>query len=270
MDFQRTLLIGAIAVVGVVTLKQWNEDYPGTAKSTPIVQSISSSGAGTDMPALGNSSSVPVTETGASKPSAQLISVKTDTVDALIDPAGGDIINLTLPKYPSWLPEEGETSVPFQLLVNNPDCNTKATCVFTAQSALARTDGPDADNQRALYRSSQSSYTLVQGEKQLVVDLHRNKDGIDITKRYVFDRGSYGIQMDYLIANNSDKEWTDQFYAQLKRDNSEDPSQANSKAPMNTFLGAAVRSNDEPYSKHSFDDIAKKPFGEKVEAGYAA
>ncbi len=271
MDFQRTLLIGAIAVVGVLTLQQWNADYPGTSKSTAVTQSVSSTLAGSDMPSLSSDNAIPSTDTtGASKPSTDLISVKTDTIDALIDPAGGDIISLTLPKYPAWLPEDGETSVPFQLLVNSPDCLGEQTCVFTAQSALAKSDGPNADNQRGIYQVKQSSYTMENGQDALTVDLYKNTDGVNITKSFTFYRDRYDVSVDYKITNNSNKVWKDQFYAQLKRDNSEDPSQLNSKAPMNTFLGAAVHSSEEPYKKLAFDDSADKPFNETVKGGYAA
>ncbi|WP_371924733.1 membrane protein insertase YidC [Endozoicomonas sp. SCSIO W0465] len=270
MDFQRTLLIGTIAVVGVLTLQQWNEDYPGTPKSASVAHSVSSSQAGSDMPSLKDGSSIPSTDDGAAKPSAQLISVKTNTIDALIDPAGGDIISLTLPQYPAWLPEDGEPTVPFQLLVNSPDCQGEITCVFTAQSALAKTDGPDANNLRGVYQVKQANYTLEDGENKLTVDLHKNMDGVDITKSFTFYRNRYDVTVNYTIVNNSDKVWRDQFYAQLKRDNSEDPSQLNSKAPMNTYLGAAVRSNDEPYAKLPFDEISDKPFAERVQGGYAA
>ncbi len=268
MDFQRTLLIGAIAVVGVMTLQQWNQDYPGTSKTSPVVNSVSTSNTGSDMPVIGNTSSAPQTDSEA-LPSGQLINVSTDALNIQIDPAGGDIISLNLPKYPAWLPEEGEQSVPFQLMVQNPNCNTDSTCVFTAQSALVKADGPDDNNQRALYSSAKTTYTLADGDNELVIDLTSSNDDVDIIKRYTLARDSYEIKLNYLITNHSDREFRDQFYAQLKRDNSKDPSQANSKAPMNTYLGGAVRSSDEPYSKIDFSDFSKK-FNQRVDGGYAA
>lgn len=271
MDFQRTLLIGAIAVVGVLTLQQWNQDYPGTPQSASVAHPVSSSQAGSDMPALNDGNTMAGIDAGAAEPSAQLINVRTNTIDALIDPAGGDIISLTLPQYPAWLPEQGEQGVPFQLLVNSPGCEGEATCVFTAQSALAKADGPKgADNLRDLYTVKQTSYTMADGEKTLTVDLHKSEDGVDITKSFTFYRDQYDVTVNYQIVNHSDKVWKDRFYAQLKRDNSEDPSQLNSKAPMNTYLGAAVRSKDEPYTKLPFDEILEKPFTETVNGGYAA
>ena len=271
MDFQRTLLIGAIAVVGVLTLQQWNKDHPGTPRSAVAAQSLSSSQAGSDMPSLtSDDSSAPSNDHGSTQPSAQLISVKTDSINALIDPAGGDIVNLSLPKYPAWLPENDETASPFQLLVNNAECNGELTCVYTAQSALAKTDGHNASNKRDLYQVKQSSYTMESGQDVLIVDLYKNHDGVHITKRFTFHRDRYDVGVNYKIVNDSDKVWQDQFYAQLKRDNTEDPSQLNSKAPMHTFLGAAVHSKGEPYTKLKFDDTAEKPFNETVQGGYAA
>ena len=271
MDFQRTLLVGAVAVVGVLTLQQWNKDYPGTSMSTNVVQSVSSNGVGTDAPTLNASNESAIISGGAEQPSAQLVTVSTDTIKAVIDPAGGDIISVSLPQYPAHLPAVGETSAPFQLLINSPNCHSEITCVFTAQSALVSSDGPKgANNQRTMYTVKQADFVMQDGAEKLVVNLLKNEAGIDITKRFTFYPNRYDISVDYTVVNNSDKPWKDQFYAQLKRDNTADPSQLNSKAPMNTYLGAAVRSNDEPYTKLPFEDSVDAPFKERVEGGYAA
>lgn len=273
MDLQRTLLIGAVAVVGVLTLQQWNEDYNQVKPaSEAVVANVSTAQSGSDVPTItSDSSSAPVAVDTDVKPSTQLINVKTDALNVQIDPAGGDVIGLSLPKYPAWLPEEGEKSTPFQLLVNKADCVPgETTCVYTAQSALVKSDGPDSSNQRALYASAQTSYQLAEGKDQLVVDLTRTSGDIHLTKRYTFERGEYQFRVDYEIENRGKEVWRDQFYAQLKRDNSEDPSTANSSAPMNTYIGAAVRSKDEPYAKLPFDEIAKSPFKQQVDGGYAA
>lgn len=268
MDFQRTLLIGAIAVVGVLTMQQWNQDYPSSTQTQPVIQTVSTSSSGSDVPVIGNAT--PQIDGGAIAPSTDLIKVSTNALNVKIDPAGGDIISLNLPKYPTWLPEDDEPSVPFQLMMQQPDCASDTTCVYTAQSALVNTDGPGANNERPVYQTKKASYTLADGQNELVVDLTKSSEGVDVTKRYTFSRDSYDIRVEYLIANNSKKEWRDQFYAQLKRDNSDDPSKANSKAPTNTYLGAAVRSNKEPYTKLDFKDFARRPFAERVDGGYAA
>lgn len=275
MDLQRTLLIGAVAVVGVMTLQQWNEDYnqtrPTGEEAITSMSNVSIAQSGTDMPILSSDNAGPVTLDGNIKPSAQLVSVKTDTLNVQIDPAGGDIIGLSLPKYPAWLPEDGENVPAFEVMVQNPDCvSGDVTCVYTAQSALVRADGPQANNQRPLYNVKTNSYTLQSGQEKVVVDLTRSTNEINLTKRFTFTRGSYDVRMDYLIENKGSTVWGDRFYAQLKRDNSADPSTVNSSAPMNTYLGAAVRSSDKPYLKLDFKDFGKDKFEETVDGGYAA
>ena len=272
MDLQRTLLIGAIAVVGVLTLQQWNEDYTQTRPaSEAVVANISTAQGGSDVPTITSGSSAPhILDTNV-QPTAQLINVQTDTLNVQIDPAGGDIIGLSLPKYPKYLPEQGQESVPFQVLVNKPDCNiADQTCVYTAQSALVATDGPDAKNQRGFYSTAKTSYNLNKGSNELVVDLTRTTGDILLTKRYIFERGAYDLRVEYQVTNRGQQVWKDQFYAQLKRDGSEDPSSRTSNAPTNTYLGAAVRSKDELYEKLPFDDFADTPFKESVTGGYAA
>ena len=272
MDLQRTLLIGAIAVVGVLTLQQWNEDYTQTRPaSEAVVANVSTAQSGSDVPTITSSSNAPHILDANVQPTAQLINVQTDTLNVQIDPAGGDIIGLSLPQYPEFLPEKGEESVPFQMLVNKPDCNiADQTCVYTAQSALVATDGPDSKNQRGLYSTAEASYTLSEGRNELVVDLTRTAGDIHLTKRYTFERGAYDVRVEYQVENRGDQVWKDQFYAQLKRDGSEDPSSRTSNAPTSTYLGAAVRSKDELYDKLPFDDFVSSPFKETVTGGYAA
>ncbi len=268
MDLQRTLLIGALAIVGVLTLRQWNEDYNQVRPtSDTVVSTVASTQSGTDSPTINTG---PLSDNGITQSSTELISVKTDTLNVKIDPAGGDIVGLTLPEYPAWLPKEGEKSQPFQLMVNNPGCSEGKTCVYTAQSALVKADGPDSNNQRAVYSVDQNNIELPTGQNTLVVNLKRNSGDIEIIKRYTFTRGSYEIRVDYQVTNKGNNVWRDQFYAQLKRDGSEDPSKANSNAPMNTYLGAAVRSLDQTYHKLPFDDFKKDKFDERVKGGYAS
>ncbi|WP_330925090.1 membrane protein insertase YidC [Candidatus Sororendozoicomonas aggregata] len=270
MDLQRTLLIGALAIVGVLTLRQWNEDYNQVKPTTDIqVPTVTASQSGSDLPTLNKEPLINSTGTTQSS-SGQHVSVKTDTLIVSIDTAGGDIVGLKLPKYPAWLPKEGEKADPFHLLVDNPGCTGEQTCVYTAQSALVESDGPNGNNQRAVYNTSKTSYTLSNGQKQLVVDLKRTEGGVDITKRFTFERGSYQFRVEYIVVNNGSTVWKDRFYAQLKRDGSEDPSRAMSNAPMNTYLGAAVHSKEKTYQKLPFDDFSKEKFDERVVGGYAA
>ncbi|MDP0561569.1 MAG: membrane protein insertase YidC [Candidatus Endonucleobacter sp. (ex Gigantidas childressi)] len=271
MDLQKTLLIAAIVVVGVLTLRQWNDDY-GQVRPTgnATVSTIQSNQGGSDVPVIKIEQDL-LKNNYVPEQSTELVIVKTDTFEVQIDPAGGDIVALALPQYLSWLPKEGEKAKPFQLMQNNPGCSSgEQNCVYTAQSALVKADGPNGNNQRAVYNVEKKYFELPEGENKLTVNLKLDDGSVEIIKSYTFERGSYEIRTDYLITNYGNGVWRDQFYAQLKRDGSEDPSKMNSNAPMNTYLGAAVHSNKKTYHKLPFDDFKKDKFDERVTGGYAA
>ena len=265
MDLQRTLLIAGLVVVGYLMVLQWNQDYN---QPQPISQTA------TQLPAhsapdahnltAAPSSDVPLMpqdQTEATAPTqAQLITVTTDALILTIDTHGGDIVRAELPEFPRVKGEE----TPFTLLENSTDRT------FIAQSGLTGQDGPDRLG-KPLYSAEQGSYTL--GDKESMnVDLTlKSENGVDITKRFTFTRGEYQVNVDYVIHNGSDNDWRGNFYGQFKRDNSADPSRELSNASgMNTYLGAAVRSNDKLYNKLDFSDFSSKPFRETVEGGYAA
>ncbi|OQX35612.1 MAG: membrane protein insertase YidC [Oceanospirillales bacterium LUC14_002_19_P2] len=264
MDLQRTILIVGLAVVGYLMVLQWNQDYnkPPELSTTEVV----SVGEAPVAQAATGSSDAPVLESDTvvdhgSAASAQLITVTTDTLNVTIDTRGGDIVSVALPEYPKV---KSQPDNPFVLLENSQNR------LFVAQSGLTGTDGPDRHG-HPVFTAAKTSYQLEDGKDNLQVDLTLKTDKADITKRYTFERGGYQVSVDYLIHNTSDQTWRGNFYGQLKRDNSKDPSsEFSSKTTINTYLGAAVRSNEKQYQKVDFDDFASKPFKETVEGGYAA
>jgi YidC/Oxa1 family membrane protein insertase len=110
---------------------------------------------------------------------------------------------------------------------------------------------------------------MVDGEKTLQVDLLLHQDGVNITKRFTFTRGDYLINVEYLIDNQSSLPWQGNLFAQLKRDNSADPSKTTSMG-MASYLGAATQTSEDNYVKVKFDDIGKSPFKEKNTGGWVA
>lgn len=270
MDLQRILLIGALAVVGVLTLRQWTEDYnQARPKTVAEVSTVGSSQSRSDIPII-NKERGGVISNDTANSSSQLVSIKTDIFDIKLDQAGGDIVGLALLDYPAWLPKKGEDVEPFNLMVNNSNCSGEKNCVYIAQSALVQTDGPDSSNERPVYSVDKKHLKLLDGQNELTVSLKYRNDNVDIIKSYTFKRKSYEISVAYQITNHSNNVWTDQFYAQLKRDGGGDPSEENSSAPINTYLGGAVHSLKKTYQKLAFDDIKKEKFDERVMGGYAA
>ena len=271
MDIKRTILIAALAVVSYVMVLKWNDDYgqaalptQNTAASTvapglPDGVPAGNNGASADVPSA-NAESSPA-ELAPVALSKDLIRVKTDVLELAIDPVGGDIVQLNLPKYPR---RQDHPNIPFQLFDNGGER------VYLAQSGLTGTDGPDARaSGRPLYAAEQKSYQLADGQEQLVVDLKFSDNGVNYIKRFSFKRGEYDLNVSYLIDNQSGQAWNGNMFAQLKRDASGDPSSSTATGTA-TYLGAALWTASEPYKKVSMKDIDKGSLKENVSGGWVA
>jgi len=273
MDIKRTILIVALAIVAYTMVLKWNQDYGQTTLPTqnaaanrapsselPDVPAAGNATATADVPNAGtDAAAAPVTAPVAI--SSNLIRVKTDVLDLAIDPKGGDIVQLTLPKYPR---RQDHPEIPFQLF----DDGGERT--YLAQSGLTGVNGPDVRSAgRPLYASAQPSYQLADGQNQLVVDLKFSDNGVNYIKRFTLDRGEYDLKVSYLIDNQSAQPWNGNLFAQLKRDNSADPS-ASTATSTATYLGAALWTSSEPYKKVSMKDIDKGNLKETVQGGWVA
>ncbi|CAM5255606.1 Membrane protein insertase YidC OS=Stutzerimonas stutzeri OX=316 GN=yidC PE=3 SV=1 [Stutzerimonas stutzeri] len=268
MDIKRSILLVALAVVAYLMVLQWNQDYgqaalpAETAQTQPSVAALpettpANAAANEDVPSLAGQPQA--NAIAASEPSKQLIRVRTDVLDVAIDPHGGDIVELRLPQYPR---RQDRPDVPFQLFERSGERT------YEAQSGLIG-DGPDKASARPQYSSEKTDYQLGEGQDQLVVDLKYSADGVDYTKRFVFERGQYDLAVRYLIDNQSGKPWTGHLFGQLKRDASADPSSSTATGTA-TYLGAALWTKDEPYTKVSMGDMDDKSLRETVQGGWIA
>jgi len=268
MDIKRSILLVALAVVAYLMVLQWNQDYgqaalpAETAQTQPSVAALpettpANAAANEDVPSLAGQPEA--NAIAASEPSKQLIRVRTDVLDVAIDPHGGDIVELRLPQYPR---RQDRPDIPFQLFERSGERT------YEAQSGLIG-DGPDKASARPQYSSEKTDYQLGEGQDQLVVDLKYSADGVDYTKRFVFERGQYDLAVRYLIDNQSGKPWTGHLFGQLKRDASADPSSSTATGTA-TYLGAALWTKDEPYTKVSMGDMDDKSLRETVQGGWIA
>lgn len=276
MDVQRIVLIFSLAVISYLLLQAWNEDYgqpvpaPATSQvvqpSTPELLAEQHDTGTSDLP---SASAAPEQAPAVVKDSAttttvatSLIKVDTDTLSVHIDPLGGDIVYTALKNYPRILHQPDD---PFVLLQRD------SQRIYIAQSGMIGVNGPDADaGGRPLYQTQQSEYRLAEGSDELLVNLTMTTaEGVQINKRYRFNRGDYLIEVQYLINNQSSSNWQGNFFAQFKRDNSEDPSQSTGMG-MQSFVGAAVTSPEERYQKLKFDDFAESPLKLKNTGGWIA
>jgi len=252
MDIQRVILLGALGLISYMLVLQWNADY-NTPVAVQQTQTESVSAyqppTGSDLPSATQpatadlpSSGVATTTLGAA--SGELISVTTDNLAVLIDPRGGDIIEVKLLNHLAVLGEND----PFVLMEQN------ANRTYVAQSGLVGPNGPDASKEgRPLYSTESLSYSLDDADT-LYVDLNLNDNGVAITKRFTFTRASNAINVDYLVTNNGNSNWQGTLFGQIKRDASPDPSQTTDMG-MQSYLGPVISTEEDNYQKVSFSDI---------------
>ena len=276
MDLQRSLLIGAIAVLSFMLLTKWvdfqdarvsaqtveNTRLISTDTTSPELPSTESTDAGEDLPTLMDNVE-PVTKAvdPVSSNSGRIIQIHTDVLQLAIDLEGGDIIELDLPKYLAKI----DQPEPYVLLEQN------STRTYIAQSGLIGANGIDKDG-RPAYSTDSSIYTLQEGQDQLVVKLQwQNEAGLKVTKRYTLRRGDYLINIDFLVENSGDSRWQANLFGQLKRDNSPAPSSGSSGGMgLQPFLGAATTQPDDHFTKFTFEDMAEEPFKATLPGGWIA
>jgi len=267
MNITKYLLYGALAAISYVMLLAWNTDYPqvvdfGAPAPSPVplisppenttvtdiptqfpdspVSSTSSESVAVSEP----NESVTVSEPTANISSTTVISVSTDTFEIDIDLIGGDITYLALPKHLRQLDVSND---PFVLLESSPGRS------YVAQSGLIGRDGID-NSGRAVYQSSSTSYRLNEDENALDVDLvTTTAGGVQVIKRFGFNRGSYLIDVTFIVDNQSGAEWQGNAFGQVKRDAFDDPSGAGFFS--RSYLGFVATSDDDPYIKIPFGDV---------------
>lgn len=276
MNMQRNILIAALLVITYLMVLQWNTDFmqqdlPPVAETSvapinnsdlPTETAPLANGDSSDVPQPIDANGEPTVGAGdmPAKQNDNLIQVATDTLNVTINPIGGDIVSLSLPKYPA---RKDRPDLPFQLLEQS------SNRLYVAQSGLTGRQGPDSSKGRAQYSSEQSSYSLSDDQSTLVVDLKTSNAGVNFIKRYTFTRDTYLVEVDYLIDNQSSEAWSGSAFGQLKRDDAGDPSSSTATG-MATFLGAAYWSADSSYSKMKMGDLDDEKLNEKVDGGWIA
>ncbi len=281
MDLQRSLLIGAICVLSFMLLTQWvafkdaktamvvqdnTRLLPNTDTSPPTLpetqRQLSGAGAHEDIPTApeqADAQSAPAAKETEAKD--RIVQVYTDVLQLAIDLNGGDIVELSLPKYLEHL---DNPNIPFVLLEDND------ALVYIAQSGLIGVNGID-QNGRAQFTASAPRYTLNEGEDSLIVDLQWQGDGTaKIIKRLTLHRGEYLIDVDYLVENTGSAPWQANLFGQIKRQSALPPSVVNNAMGLKPFLGVAITQPDDRFTKFTFNELAEEPFKAQLPGGWIA
>lgn len=274
MDNLRLILVFSLAFILLLLWQAWNQDYgpkPLTQSEPPSSQEIPATVETPKPQAPGEVPTAPIVsaEDASSKagvpavtdtdPGRSVVEVLTDLYRIEIDTLGGTIRSLFLNDFPVTLDNRNEK---FQLLRPTlPD-------QYLAQSGLIGNDKKLAPSHQAIYRAEQQAFSMEDGKDSLIVELFWQESDIAVTKRFIFNRGTYLVQIEHILENGSDKNWTGRDYRQLLRMR---PGESSGGSQfIYTYTGGAIYSPLEKYEKISFDDMEDSKLERNVTDGWIA
>lgn len=264
MDIRRIILYMALGLAGVSLWNAWQADYPTKPAMAEIATSqITSEGHLLPQSIANDKEQVAPTlanDKQETSPS-QLIEVKTDVLNVLIDTKQGDVVTSRLLQYPLSVEDK---SKPFTLLQNDPNGR------YVANSSLFVTSGQQVKPLDFAFTSEKPSYKLDSEQKKLVVTLDgKNEDGLNVKKEFTFTKGSYLIDVTYQIANKGTADWKGYLNTQLLR--SSPPEDKSSIFHVGSYTGASYSNpGQHKYQKVGFSEMDKANLDVDAKGGWIA
>ena len=261
MDNLRFVLIVLFLWLSYELWHQWQVDYG----PKPPVAEVQSPGAapslakGLGSPTVANASAL----VNESLKEGQRITVSTDVLKVIIDANGGDIRQIDLTTYPQ---EKDKLEEPVRLLNDDPQQ------LFISQSGFLG-DAGMAPNHHSVWKAAQTEYRMDEGQEELRVPLTwTNDQGVTVTKTYVFKRGSFLIDMEQQVDNQSSAVWTASQYTQLQRKQPEKKtgSALSANSADRAYVGGVLHVPENKYEKISFDNMKDKDFSLDSKNGWVA
>lgn len=227
MDNQRLLVWATFIMMAWFTYQAWVADYgqqPTSSPSTESGETFSPAGdesslpdlpaavpedSGTSIDAPQISDSATVDQSEADESSAEgIIRVSTDVLDLDISTRGGTLVRAATLNYP--------------VAKDQPDTLVELLSPGQARYALIQTGLRAASNNAEAnhlvdYSASQLAYEL-NGADEIAIPLTwTDGQGTTVEKTIRLTRGSYRIDIDHRVINQTDTEWRGAEYAQLVR-----------------------------------------------------
>ncbi len=269
MDIRRVILYAALALVAYFLWMNWQIDYPPELQqSKSLVKSNEKNTSDSNLLPASMLNNKPVTKASgeaetatSSTASNQLVHVHTDVLDLAIDLKQGDIITANLLDYPVSITEKDK---PFSLLKNT------ASERYVANSSLFLVKDNVIENADGNYTTESEHYELSAGQSQLVVRLKgKNQDGLQIEKAFVFNKGSYLIDVRYALTNEGSTPWKGYMNTQLlRRSPSEDKS---SMFHVGSYTGSSYSNpGHNRYKKVEFKNMETANLDLDVKGGWIA
>jgi len=252
-----------LTLLGMVWLAYtaWTTDYaaPAVNPLTPGVTSpaIPGTAPADTLPTLGEPGAAPPT---AAAPSGEMIRVRTDVLDVLIDSRGADLVRADLLQYPV------DKQAPDRLvrLLDNA-----AATRWVFQTGLRSAVGGAEPNHLATFRTASSEYTLAPGQTELVVTFDWVGEGpISARKTYTFRRGEYGVDLALSLQPTAGGSWRGAPYVQMVRLH-HPPETSYTSVDSYSFTGPVLYDSDR-YEKLDFDDLVTQPITQSLPGGWFA
>ena len=229
---------------------------PGAPASTQAAASVPSAPAGM------SAAADPATPVAAAATGGATVRVTTDVLELTLDGNGGTLREAALLQH-RVAPDEDAAPVVL-LTASGERFHVAETGMVSASNA--------APNHQAAFRAGRDRFVLADGAERLEVPFTwTGDDGVEITRTYVFQRGSYAIGVRYDIANRGSSAWQGNVYRQLLRVPPPTPSRSFFSSPEAfSFTGVAWYSPEDAFNKVAFDEFAEEPVSRTVSGGWTA
>ena len=275
MDNQRLFAWALFGLLLMMTWQAWQADYgpegaaPEPAATTPAAGVVPPEDG---LPAVPSDlpSELPAEESAglaappatpapvASQPTGRTIRVSTDVLDIEIALNGGDIVQAALPQYPI---DKDRPDEPVLLLTQEPIdfavFQTQREVGFDTESfqtGLRAGDGAPEPNHLAPFTAKADRYEIQDGQDTLIVPLTwQREDGLRVTKRFEFNRGSYQIDLTMRVDNASPADWTAAPYGRIVHI-ARLPDRSMFNVDSYSFQGPVLY-DGKKYEKHAIDDL---------------
>ncbi len=215
----------------------------------------------------------PADDTGSPPAHREVITITTDLVRADIDTLGGELQHLELLKHKASVEQKWYHG--FSELLRNQGwcygilktlgCNEQVGPVqnvvlfdksdkrtYLAQTGLI---GGDFPNHKSLFIAKPGPRNLDQANEVRLV-LEAEKNGVKLTKIFIFKRGDYVIDVKHEVSNTGLTPVTPSLYLQLTHDGTK-PEQGSMFTGNSDFYAPAVYTDAEKFQKLDFEKIEK-------------
>jgi len=217
MDNQRLIIWGFFAVVAYLTWQTWMQDYaPQPQSEAPVADApilpaddidalpeLSTTDG--DLPAVAASPAPTLDEPTVEQ--GRRIVVTTDVLEIEINTRGGTIQQAIMLSYPVAKDRPDEK---IKLLSTDPDDHG-------AIRSWLRSDSGSATDANTPYEVTATNFDLGSKDELIVPLTWTDATGVTFEKRFTFKRGSYSIQLQQDVRNNSEATWRGDQVTQLQR-----------------------------------------------------